>query len=435
VRRVDREHFGIHLGLIALLALALRVVYLLLLAPPAIRAADDTFYYAFVSEQIVQGHGFVVGHGSFLRPGFHLEPTAGHPPLYPLVLAGLRELGITSPEHLLWLGPVTGTVTVVGLGLLGNALGGPRIGLLAALFAAVYPLLIVPDGALLSETLYGPTIVAVLATALALGRHPRVGWAAALGAAIGVATLVRSEALGLVVLLAVPLAWRGPGGSARALRLVVAVACGLVVVAPWVVRNERTFGTLTLTTNEGATIGWANCALTYHGPDLGYFNTACASAALPGNEAQQSAALRRRGLNYAEHHLGRLPIVLAARLARTWGLFHPFQGSIEQGRNVTVSNIGVLFYYPLAALALAGAWALRRRRSELWVLLAPIVLASLTAAATFGSLRLRYVAELPLVLLAAVGAGALVRAHFARSLTGGQARRQRDVAPKRAGVL
>ena len=66
-----------------------------------------------------------------------------------------------------------------------------------------------------------------------------------------------------------------------------------------------------------------------------------------------------------------------------------------------------MFYYPLAALAIAGAWALRRRRAELWVLLAPFVLTSLIAAATYGSLRLRYLAELPLVLLAALGASTL----------------------------
>ncbi len=166
--------------------------------------------------------------------------------------------------------------------------------------------------------------------------------------------------------------------------------------------------------------------MTYHGPNLGYFDTACASPALPGNEAQQSAALRRRGLDYAEHHLGRLPIVLIARLARKWGLFHPFQGSTAAGRNVTVSNIGVVLYYPLAVLAVAGAWALRRRRAELWVLLAPLVLASLTAAATFGSLRLRYVAELPLVLLAAVGTDALARTRFARGLSLSPARGQAE---------
>ncbi len=243
----------------------------------------------------------------------------------------------------------------------------------------------------------------VLAAALALARNPDIKWSAGLGVAIGLASLVRPEALGLVVLLALPLAWRGAGGFRRAARLVITVGCSLVVILPWVIRNEDALGTLTLSTNDGVTLIDANCHATYYGRYLGYLSGYCTPSHLTGNEAHQDATLRSRGLRYADDHLSRLPVVVAARLAATWGLFHPFRSSNDEGRNVTVSNIGVLFYYPLAALALLGAWALRRRRAELWVLVAPLVLVSLVSAATYGSLRLRYLAELPLVLLAAVG--------------------------------
>ena len=406
MRRIDAR-FWVPLGLITLLAFVLRAVYVLALAPPPVRVADDTFWFAFVSEQIVSGHGFTIAHQAFTS---HVVPTALHPPLYPLALAALRELGVNNPNHLLWLGPVAGTVTVIGLGLVGKALDGPGTGLTAATLAAVYPLLIVPDGALLSETLYGPFIVLVLATALALCRRP--GWrlAVGLGAAIGLAALVRPEAIGLVILLALPLAWRGPGGKTRALRLAVTLASALLVIAPWVIRNEAALGTVTLSTNDGVTLAGSNCARTYHGPELGYLDYNCPTPTPVGNEAQQDAALRRQGLQYAKDHAGRLPIVVAARLARTWGLYRPFTqaGAESEGRNGTVSNIGVVFYYPIAALALAGAWAMRRRRAELWTLAAPLVLVSVTAAVTYGgSLRLRYLAELPLVLLAAVGAAAI----------------------------
>ncbi len=119
---------------------------------------------------------------------------------------------MTSASGLLWLGPVTGTITVVGPGLLGRSLGGQRIGLVAASLAAVYPLLIVPDGALLSETLYGAALILVLAAALVPIRRPSQRSAAGLGSAVGLATLVRSEAIGLVALLAVPLPGADPEG-------------------------------------------------------------------------------------------------------------------------------------------------------------------------------------------------------------------------------
>jgi hypothetical protein len=268
-------------------------------------------------------------------------------------------------------------MTVVGVGLLGRALAEPRIGLLAATFAAVYPLLIVPDGALLSETLYGPVIIVVLAAGLALARRPGARRAAALGLAVGPAALVRAEAIGFLIVLALPLAWVGPGGAARALRLITTLACALVVVAPWVIRNENALGTATLSTNDGVTLASSNCALTYHGPKLGGFDMACMPARMTGNEAQQDAALRRRGLRYVRDHVSRLPLVVLARLARDWGLWHPFQEFTPEGRSLTVSNVGVVIYYPLAALAVVGAWALRWRRAELWVLLAPLLLVSL----------------------------------------------------------
>jgi hypothetical protein len=378
----------------------------LALAPAPARVADDTFFYAFVSDEIALGHGFSLAHGGLLSPGFRLVPTALHPPLYPLALAGLRELGVMSPGHLLWLGVVTGTVTVIGLGFLGRRLGGATVGLVAATLAAVYPLLIVPDGALLSETLYGVVIVVVLASGLALARRPDKRRAAALGVAVGLATLVRSEAVALTVLIGLPLAWRGTGGAERTLRLAIVVATTIVVIAPWVIRNENVLGATTLSTNDGVTVATSNCATTYRGPDLGYFDPRCTPSTPAGNEAQQSAALRRQGVHYASDHVGRLPVVVVARVARTWGLFHPFQSSSAAGRNDTVSDIGVLVYYPLAILAVLGAWSLRRRRAELWVLIGPFVLVSLVAAVTFGSLRIRYLAELPLILLAAAGTAA-----------------------------
>jgi hypothetical protein len=416
------RRFWAWLGLIALAAVALRAIYIVAFAPLPARTLDDTFWYAFVSDEIYLGHGFsfLAGHGAALSSGFHIGPTAQHPPLYPLALAGLRWLGV-STDNLRWFGVVTGAMTVIGLGALGRSLAGARTGLVAAAIAAVYPLLIVPDGALLSETLYGPVLVLVLWAGVSLARQPDVKRAAMLGAGIGVATLVRSEALALVVVLALPLAWRGGGGRSRALRLLAAVGCALVVVAPWVVRNDIALGAPTLSTNDGVTLAWANCAQTYHGARLGYFDPACANHPLAGNEVHQSAVLRRQALRYASDHIGRLPVVILARLARTWGLFDPFQGSNSEGRNPHVSDVGVVMYYPLALLAIFGAAAWWRRRPEFWVLMAPIVLVTLTAAVTFGSLRLRYLAELPLVLLASLGIQALSR------------RRWRVVSPGRRG--
>ena len=45
------------------------------------------------------------------------------------------------------------------MGVLGRRVGGPRLGLAAAGVCAVYPLMIVVDGALMSETASTPLVI------------------------------------------------------------------------------------------------------------------------------------------------------------------------------------------------------------------------------------------------------------------------------------
>jgi hypothetical protein len=46
---------------------------------------------------------------------------------------------------------------------------------------------------------------------------------------------------------------------------------------------------------------------------------------------------------------------------------------------------------------------LGRRREPLFILLSPVLLVTITCALTYGGLRLRQAAEVPLVVLAAIG--------------------------------
>src|SRR5215210_1540649 len=133
--------------------------------------------------------------------------TAEHPPLHILFLALVDLLGGhgTLPQKFALC--FVGTGTVGALGFLGRAVAGARVGLVAAAIGAVYPLLWVIDGSLMSETTYALLITLTLIVAYRYLRGPSVRWALALGAMIALATLTRGEAVGLLVLLALPLAW------------------------------------------------------------------------------------------------------------------------------------------------------------------------------------------------------------------------------------
>jgi len=395
---VRRVGFKGALGLVALAAAAIRIFHAVYVAPHPTGLGDGV-WFEFVGTNLAKGYGFVVPHGSVFSKAFHQTATAEHPPLYPLALAAAIKLGITANTALRALGALFGTVTVVALGLLGRRVGGRAVGLAAAAIAAVHPLLIAADGALLSETLYGAILSLTLLAAWRLQEAPTPGRAALVGAGIGLAALTRSEAALLVFLLALPVALRG---RRPWLHAGVATLATVVVLAPWVGRNWIVFGHPLLSNNDGLVVADTNCHRTYHGRSLGFLVLAC-TGRQTGNEARDSARWLREGARYAGDHAGRVPVVAAVRLLRAWNLYQPFRSAREEGRSANVQKAGIVFYYLLLIPAAVGLVLLRRERIPLLVLLAPAALASVEAILTYGSVRLRFPGDLSIVILAAAG--------------------------------
>jgi len=304
-----------------------------------------------------------------------------------------------------------GTATVALIGVAGRLVAGDRTGLIAAALAALYPFLWLADGALMSETLYGALVAGGLVTALLFARAPSVRLALVLGGLIGLAALTRGEGILLVPLLALPLALRAP----RRWQLAGAsVAATAVVLAPWFIRNAIVFEEpVLISTNGNAVFVGANCGPSYHGRFVGLWQLPCYGVRPPGDESEKAAEYRNRGLDYARDHAGRVPVVVAARVGRVWDFFHPVEhqnyGYFE-GRSRVAGKIGLGLYYPLLALAIAGAVVLRRRRDvPLYPLLALPLLVTVTAALVYGFTRFRFAAEPALVVLAAVALDAFLR--------------------------
>jgi hypothetical protein len=237
---------------------------------------------------------------------------------------------------------------------------------------------------------------------------PTAGRAALLGAAVALAALTRSEALLMLPLLVLPLLRTRAGLRAAAVSAVALV----VVLTPWSVHTWSTFDQpVAISTNAGSAIGGANCRQTYFGDQLGGWRPQCLPDRGRGNEAEHMAGLRRDGLRYARHHAGRLPVVLAVRLARVWNVYDPLQ--LPEGRSARAEKLGVAMFFLLVPLAAAGALIIRRRPIDLWILLVPVVLVCATALLTYGNQRFRAPAELTLVVLAAIALDAGWRARRA----------------------
>jgi 4-amino-4-deoxy-L-arabinose transferase-like glycosyltransferase len=404
--------FAGRLTAVAALGLVLRAAYLYGPARHVVGIGDWWFYH-WQPGLIVNGHGFTDPWQ--LLATHQYRPSASHPPLYSILLSGLYLLGGHGALVQRSLGLVLGTITLVLVGLLGRrvggGVGGDRVGVLAALLYAVYPVMIAVDGDLMSEVLYGPLIAGMLLAAFSLYDRPTVRRALVLGAVIGLAALTRTEALLFVPFLLIPVAWRARASGRAVLAGAGILACA-VVIAPWLIRNEVAFGRFVLiSTNNQTVIAGANCPQTYHGVNMGGWDITCIAPRTQANEAAQAAIWQHDGLSYAAHHLGRLPAVVLLRELRVWDLWQPRRQArtFAEGEQTDVAQAGVAAFWLFALVGIAGVLALRRRSPALLILLAPAVVVCLTTAIGYGVPRLRDSFDIALPVLAAAGALALTR--------------------------
>ena len=157
-----------------------------------------------------------------------------------------------------------GLALVALVDVLGRQLHGPRTGLLAAWFAALYPTFVMYTTVIASENLYLPLLVVVLVLAIESFRPTTThgegarGWLLMVlaGLVLGGAILVRPTALAFpaVVLLAGLLLRAGWGASIGKTAVVAVLAVGVCV--PWGVRNEHEFGEFTLSAFNGGPVLW-----------------------------------------------------------------------------------------------------------------------------------------------------------------------------------
>jgi len=437
--RSETYRFAIGLAAIALVALAIRIAFVVVVSPTVPRLGDASAYH-LLARQLADGQGYIRPFDYLL---LHLKrPTAEYPPLFPLVLSAATRIGLdTIEQQRIFLSFVgAGTVTLVGL--LGRRVADGAVGLAAAALAAVYPMLFLSEATLMSESLYVALVTLVLLCAYRAYDDPKTARFVVLGAAIGAATLVRAEGLllGTVVTASVVMAPRGVRSRERVTRVVVALGVAIVLLVPWTIRNAVKFHAFVPVSNNAATlVDGANCDVTYGGTQLGLWRETFSSdnplrarpqsqACFEGfpirdphfDEAKASSKDLRAGASYARHHLGSLPKVAVVRVLRAWGVYSPGQQvSFEslEGRPRAWQMRGTVMYWFLAPLAIVGAFLLRRRKRLIAPLVATAVTVTIGAALTYGQQRFRIAAEPAILVLAAVPLVHVVRAVSRRTFS------------------
>jgi hypothetical protein len=417
--------------LLTVAAAGIRVAYVLAVTRHQSQLYGDQIAYARVAGSLADGRGF--------RDPFTVDrtlPNADHPPLTSILVSPAyllfdRTADADTAARLVMALVGSGTVFVVGLAarrVAANVEIDPdspvarRVGWTAAGLATVLPGLWIHDGVIMSEGPGALTVALVIWAAVRALDRPSARRFAVLGGLVGVAALARSEAVVLVPLLVVPLAFTRRGDRAersRAAPVAWLTAGGVgvaLVLAPWVVPNLLRFRhPVVLSTNDGSTLLGANCDSAYRGSTKGLWILDCVLAESDPDAADasvNSARFRSAAIRYVRHHLGDLPGVVGVRELRAWSLWSPRQEvylNAGEGDEHWVSWAAMVGSWTMMALGAAGMVVLRHRDRPVWPLGAQAVAVTLTAAAFYGLARFRIGADVALLIGGAVAIESFVR--------------------------
>jgi 4-amino-4-deoxy-L-arabinose transferase-like glycosyltransferase len=379
--------------------------------------SGDAFYFHAQASLIANGSGWFISPFPYY---YHhaVVQSAQHPPLWILTLALADKIGLSSYQSQLLGACLIGAGAVFMTGLVAREVAGPRAGLIAAAIAAVYPNYWVNDGTGLAETLVLFLVAAVLLVSYRLVRRPSLPRAMWLGALCGLAALTRAEQLLLVVAVVVPVALvvRSKPLRQRLAYAAVGILAVLVMIAPWVGFNLTRFTDPVLMSDDlGSTLVFANCRPAYYFEHvLGYGEFSCLTSikTVPGDESVQNSHYQQVALHHISRYSDRLPIVVAARVGREFGLFVPLSqlrlDSLFDSRPLLAAQVGLFMYYGLVVGAVIGALALKRRGVTLVPMVGVLVEVVVVAMLSIGATRYRVPLEVGLVVLSAAAIDALL---------------------------
>jgi 4-amino-4-deoxy-L-arabinose transferase-like glycosyltransferase len=386
------------------------------------RPVNDAGSYLTLASQIAHTGDY----SSALGAGGTRGPTAYFPPGFPYFLAAVDEIdGNTTPrggavQPARFSQALLGTVTVALVGLVAFEAFGEAIALIALALAAIYPVLIELSAALVAENLMTALILAATWSMLRARRSPRpYGWIAAAGVLAGLAALTHVNSIVVIAPLAYA-GWRVRRGWAAPVALVVAT---LLTLTPWLVRDIVELHRFTPVTDEsGITL-------------VGTYNSASASYApvpykwrlyygIPGerslirqstrlSEAELSSRLESQAFHYiGDHPLAPVEVTYhnTLRLLELEGSFAWHASAAAQGLPLDAARVGVLSFWIVCLLALAGAFSRAVRAAPRWLWVTPLLLWLTVALVNAETPRFREPVDPFLILSAACALAAAPRA-------------------------
>ena len=391
---------------IVLVGLAIRLGVALLFAPPLF--SDDIDYVA-IGKLLARGGGYLLD-GS---------PTAYRPPGYPYFLSLFFRLVGDSLTPVRLAQAACDMLSCLLVFSIGRKLFDDRVGLVAAGIFAFFPMQILYVSIMMTETLFTVTFLAVVRMCL----ESRIGTRRALlgGLVLGAGTLIRPT------LLLLPCAifagrWVRRENARSDLRafLLMGAAC-LVVLLPWLMRNEEQFGRLTLTSNTGVNFWIGN----HPGASGAYSWPGDSPLAHVDDEFARSDLGMRLGMEYIRDH----PLLVLETLPKKWAHFFAVDYWLLMSMQYQpdfreIANAGIVFgrfswfnilltHLPFAAVLLLCALGVITRPpgegGNVLYLLSPVAYWLLVHMVFYAGARYRFPIDSLLMVGAAYGAILLLR--------------------------
>jgi hypothetical protein len=304
----------------------------------------------------------LVNHLGFSYAGV---PTAFRPVLYPWLISVMMRL---APERWLELlralQLVSALITAWACGILASRWGGSRS--LAIGLALWVPTLIFFQPEVGTETFFAMFVVLWLACLTYAPTGSSIWIPAAMGVLAGLATLQRFN--GALLIVIGPLVqfyyvrnWK---------RAALALAIGILFVAPWIVRNWIELGSPVFSTETGyaMVVGIVSPTSRTQPGDteaillaIGWFGSQIESNSAPPN-LRNEVQLNREAVSFAIHHWFDMPRNWPTKLAAfclSWDQWSAISGVPRRGQ--IIRRAAVLFYWVILCAAGFALWRLTRR--------------------------------------------------------------------------
>jgi hypothetical protein len=441
-------------------AFAIRLTYV---DSVSFKSINDAGTYNRLGSEIAQTGDYNVGNGRHTGAGGSHGPTAYFPPGFPYFLAVVDLITGHQAGHKAAIQParvgqaVLGAMAVGLLGLVALELFGAGTALVCMALAAVYPVFVELSGTLVAENLLVVLELAATWTILRAARSPRpLGWIAATGILLGLASLTHENA----ILWLLPLgfaAWQmagrrgarprsrevpGQSGRSRARALAAPAVLALftvAMIAPWTIRNAVVMHHFIPISDEtGITlVGTYNPTAAAFRPvpyKWQYFARTPGDAVLAKrsgdySEVELGAKLQSQALHYiADHPTAPLDAAVhnALRMLELEGTFAWHASALAIGLHVGVAKVGVVGFWVMCALAIAGLFTGAARSVPRWLWAMPLLYALSIVFVNVETPRFREPIDPFLVLLAGCAvSAALERLALASGLRRAPIRRGR----------